>query len=123
MHHGQLDEKMELSRENFRAIIFYDFRVELSQQECFNRLHSDFGEEAPSMASVYIWYNEFKRGWQSLKDEPREGREISAVTPEHIDAVKNLKVRNGHVTYREIEASLGISMTYMRSILHVDLVP
>lgn len=56
------------------------------------------------------------------KMSPQESRKISAVTPEHIDAVRNLKVEYSHTTYSEIGASFGISMTCMRSILHVVLV-
>ena len=38
---------MELNREHFRAIIFYNFRCELTQQHCTDELHSIFGDEAP----------------------------------------------------------------------------
>lgn len=112
---------MELSREHFRAMIFYDFRVGLTQQQCIDRLKSAFGDEAPSRSSVFSWYNEFKRGRHSLKDEPREGRPISAVTPENIDAVRKLIEEDRHVTYQEIQATLGISGTSTHSILHEHL--
>ena len=40
---------------------------------------------------------------------------------ENIDAVRELIMPDRHVTYREIEASLGISSTSIHSILHVHL--
>ena len=64
-------EKMEISRENFRAMIFYDFRVGLSQEECIDRLRKGFDDEAPSKTRVYEWSKEFKFGRCSLKDQPR----------------------------------------------------
>ena len=58
---------MEINREHFRAIIFYNFRRELTQQQCINELNSIFGVETPPRASVYRWYEEFKRGCSSLQ--------------------------------------------------------
>lgn len=112
---------MELSRENFRGMIFYDFTKGLSQQECFESLKKCFGDRAPTLQTVYNWYNEFKRGRKSLKDEPREGRPKTAVTPENIDAVRELIMQDRHVTYLEIEATLGISATSIHKILHEHL--
>lgn len=109
---------MELSSENLRAMIFYDFRVGLTQQECIDRLKIGFGNEAPSKTMVYKWYTEFKHKRTSLKDDPREGRPKTAVVPENIDAVRNLIEEDRHMTYREIMSCLGISATSVHSILH-----
>lgn len=112
---------MELTREHFRAIIFHNFRRGLSRQECINELNSLYGDDAPSYSTVKNWYNEFNRGRRSLQDEFREGRPKSVVVPENIDAVCELIKQDRHVTYREIEASLGISMTSINKILHEHL--
>ena len=40
---------MELNREHFRAIIFYNFRHGLTQQQCIDELNEIFGDEAPSI--------------------------------------------------------------------------
>lgn len=112
---------MELTREHFRAIIFHNFRRGLSRQECIDELKSLYGDEAPSYSTVKNWFNEFNRGRRSLNDEFRGGRPKSAVVPENIDAVRELIVQDRHVTYREIEASLGISTTSIHSILHEHL--
>ena len=53
---------MELNRKHFRAIIFYNFRRGLTQQQCLDELNSIFGDEDPSRTSVYLWYGEFNRG-------------------------------------------------------------
>ena len=110
---------MELNREHYRAIIFYNFRRGLTQQQCIDELNSIFGNEAPSRTSVYRWYDEFNRGRSSLQDEFREDRPKSVVVPETINAVLILQDR--HVTYREIETTLGISGTSLHSILHEHL--
>ena len=112
---------MELSREHFRAIIFYNFRRGLIQQQCIDKLNSIFGYEAPSRTSVYWWYGELNRGRSSLQEEFREGRLKSVVVPETIDAVRQLIFEDRHVSYREIETTLGISGTSIHSILHEHL--
>ena len=53
---------MELIRENFPAMIYYDFRRGLSRQECIDQRISTFGDEASSYATVKRWLNEFNRG-------------------------------------------------------------
>lgn len=112
---------MELTRENFRAMIYYDFRRGLSQQQCIDQLTLTFGDEAPSKTTVYHWFSEFNRGRCSLGDEVKDGRPKSIVVPENIDAVCEAIKQDRHVTYREIEASLGISMTSINKILHEHL--
>ncbi|GFT08475.1 metabotropic glutamate receptor [Nephila pilipes] len=112
---------MELNREHFRAIIFHNFRRGLSRQECFDELNSLYSDKAPSYSTVKNWYNEFNRGRCSIQDESRVGRPKSVVVPEKINAVRELIKQDRHVTYREIEASLDISMTSINKILHEHL--
>lgn len=112
---------MELTRENFRAIIFHNFQRGLSPPECIDELGSIYGVDSPSNTTIFRWYREFSFGRSSLADEVREGRPKSAVVPQNIDAVRNLIMEDRHVTYREIEASLDISMTSINKILHEHL--
>ena len=79
---------MELYRKDFCAIIFYNFRRGLTQQQCIDELNSIFGDEAPSRISVYRWNGEFNRGRSLLQDEFHEGRPKSVVVPKTIDAVR-----------------------------------
>lgn len=112
---------MNLNSEHFRSMIFYDFRSGLSQQQCFDRLIAAFGEEAPAKSTVYKWFQEFRLGRNFLCDEPHTGRPKSAVLPKYIDAVRELILQDRHITYREIQASLGISKTSIQTILHEHL--
>ncbi|CAH1980053.1 unnamed protein product [Acanthoscelides obtectus] len=85
---------MELNREHFRAIIYYKFQRQLSQQECLAELLSVFGNEAPHQTTI---------------------------TQENVDAVRKLIIEDTHVTYREIETSLKISKTSIQRKLHEEL--
>ena len=76
---------------------------------------------APSRTSVYRWYGEFNQGRSSLQGEFREGRQKSVVVPETTDALHQLTLQDHHVTYREIETTLGITGTSIHSILYEHL--
>lgn len=112
---------MELNREHFRAMIFYDFKAGLSQADCLNRLQISFGELAPSRTTVYNWFAEFRRDRLFLRDEERAGRPPTAVTPENIDRVRELLEEKPRVTYEEIEQSVGIGKQATYTILHDHL--
>ena len=70
---------------------------------------------------AYRWYGEFNRGSSALQDEFREGRTKSIVVPETIAAVHQLILQDRHVTYCEIETTLGISGIIIHSILYEHL--
>ena len=121
---------MELNREHFRANIFYNCRCERTQQQfdelnsililikflamklqCIDELNSIFAYEAPSRTSAYRWYGEFNRGRSSLQDDYSECSLKSVIVSETIDVVRQLILHDRHVTYCEIETTLGISGT------------
>ncbi|GFY19506.1 histone-lysine N-methyltransferase SETMAR [Trichonephila clavipes] len=63
------EEKMECTREHYRAMIFYDFKAGLNQKEYVQRLQLAFGDESPCRATVVRWFKEFYSGHNSLQDE------------------------------------------------------
>lgn len=65
-------------------------------------MNSFFDDAAPSRTSAYRWYGEFNRSRSSLQDEFREDRK-SVVVPENINALRELILKDRHMTYREIE--------------------
>ena len=111
----------ELGREHYRAMIFYDFKVGLSEDTCIQRLHSAFSDEAPSRATVFRWFREFRRGRSSLHDEEHTARPCSAVTPENVCRVRKMITDDNRCTYQMIEAALGIGSPAVYEILHEEL--
>lgn len=113
--------EMEPSRENLRFAIFYDFKCGLAQQESLERLKQAFGDAAPSRATVFNWYAEFKRGRERVKDEPHPGRFCSAVTEENVNRVKALVKQDRRISIRQIEQTLNIGSAAAQTILHERL--
>ena len=56
-----------------------------------------------------------------FQEDFREGRPKSVVVSDIIAAVHQLILQDRHVTYREIETTLGISGTSIHSIFHENL--
>ena len=99
---------MESERQHFRAMILYDLKSSLNQVQSLERLTQFFRGLAPSRATVYNWFVEFKRGRTSLEDEERSGRLSMAVIDDSIDAVEKMVREDARVTYKDIEAFLRI---------------
>lgn len=112
---------MALSRRDFRAMIYYDYKKGLKPQECYELLVTTFGESACSRATVFNWFAEFKRGRESFKDEARTGRPPTAVTREKVQAVEKLIRENRRITYVELERELGVGSAAMQTIIHDHL--
>ena len=80
-----------------------------------------FGDEVSSNRTVYNWFAEFQHGCTFLSDEFRKGRPSTSVVATNVDAVRKMIERDRHITYREIQASLGIDMKAIHTILHDHL--
>ena len=107
---------MEISRKNFRAMIFY--KCNLTPKQCIDRLHLAFGDEAPSKDCLKLICR--IPAWTFLCNEFREGPSTSVVAT-NVDAVREMIERDQHMTYREIQVSLGIDMKAIHMILHDHL--
>ncbi|GFS87565.1 transposable element Tcb2 transposase [Trichonephila clavipes] len=62
------------TREHYRAMIFYDFKAGLNQEECDQRLKLAFGDEFQCRTTVFRWLKELFSGHNSLQDEEHTGR-------------------------------------------------
>ena len=109
---------MDLTRDQIRVMIYYDYKKKLSQQECLESLQKTFGDSCVSLATVYNWYAEFNRSRDHFEDEPRVGRPSSAVTPENIEAVRQLIKDDPHITYQQIQDTLQNGSAATKSIFH-----
>ena len=72
--------KMELSRRDFRVMVFYDYMKGLHQEQHLENVKHLFGKNASSRTQVFWWFCEFRRGRRSFDDAHRCG------TFEHADS-------------------------------------
>ncbi|XP_040923305.1 chromobox protein homolog 1b isoform X1 [Toxotes jaculatrix] len=111
-----LSEKMD--NVSLRAIIRYLGLKGLSPKEVHEDMVATLGEGAPSYSMVKKWAAEFKRGRESLEDDPRPGRPVTVTTQETIDKIHDMILTDGGITQRYIAAELGISQERVHAVIH-----
>lgn len=79
------------------------------------------GEDAPSSATVKRWVAEFKRGRESVEDEPRSGRPRTSTTDENVAIVHDMIMEDRRLSTRVIAARAGISQERADHILRNEL--
>ncbi len=99
---------MELQKRDFRAMMYLHYRQGKLAVDSFQILHTIFGDQGPSKATIVRWFAAFKIEKTNLEDDPRTGRPASAVTLENIDAVERMIDEDRRVTYQQIQEELGI---------------
>jgi len=72
------------------------------------RLVAIYGDFAPNYCTVTRWFNEFKRGHQSLENDFRSGRPSDAVNPISIATAEKLIMTNRKVKVSEIAKELQV---------------
>ena len=107
----------QLSQEQFRTMILYDWKIALTYKDYHARLVQQWGSNAPSYHTVFNWFREFQRNIFTLQHAPRSGPPSTSVIEQTIDAVRKIIEDDPHSTYQQIEAILGINSTTINSSL------
>ena len=110
----------DLSRRDFRATVYYDFCQGKSFQECFKSLKHCFGDQSPTKATVFGWFNQFMSGARTLEDYDRSGRMATTITPENVSRVESLIKKDPKMAYTEIH-DIMISSGSLTRILYDSL--
>ena len=104
-----------------RAAIRYLGLKGLTPNEVHEDMVATLGEDAPSYTIVKKWAAEFKRGRESLEDDPRPGRRVTVTTPETIAKIHDIIMADRRVTERYIAIELGISQERVHTVIHNEL--
>ena len=70
------------------GVIRYLQKKELMTKDIHTDVISTLWDDAPALSTVKKWAAEFKRGRESLEDNPRSGRPFTATTQENIDCTQ-----------------------------------
>jgi hypothetical protein len=74
--------------------------------EICSRLKKQYGEKTLSNVSVYKWSSSFKKGRETVENEPHERRPRISITGENSDHVNALIRENRRITVRELSGIL-----------------
>ena len=108
---------VDLSRRDFRAMMYYDYCRGQSFQECFQSLKHCFGDQSSSKATVFRWFRQFMPGARTLEDDDRCGRMSTTVTPKNVSRVESLIKKDPKMAYAEIQDIIKISSGSLTRIL------
>ena len=115
---GSSASNVDLSRREFRAMMYYDCCQGTFFQECFQGLKHCFGDQSPSKATVFRWFRQFMSGASALEDDDRCGRVATTVTPENVSRVESLIKKDPKMAYTEIQGIMKISSGSLTRILY-----
>jgi [histone H3]-lysine36 N-dimethyltransferase SETMAR len=109
--------------ENFehRSVIKFLTKEGIGPKDIHQRMVNVYGDHAPSKTTVKKWAAEFKRGRESIEDDPRSGRPVDATSPEICSAVERLVMEDRRLKVDQIAEALGISHGSVETILHEKL--
>ncbi|KAL0852947.1 hypothetical protein ABMA27_012740 [Loxostege sticticalis] len=100
-----------------RAVIKFLSKEGNTPTQIRERMLKVFGDSSPSEFVIKFWSKQFKHGRESLEDDPRSGRPISAVTADNVEKVKNLILADRRIKQWEIARDVGISKERRRGKL------
>ena len=70
-----------------------------------------YGDDCLSRANFFLWHKHFLEGRERVEDDNREGRLISARTPEMIVKIRDFIANDRNASLRMMEKALNISST------------
>ena len=112
---------MESQNIEFRAVIKFLTKEGAKAKENHRRMADVYGDSSPKYSTVAKWSAEFKRGRDSLEDDPRPGRPVDVISQEMIDRVERLVLNNRRIKVAELASEYGISNGSVYTIIHEHL--
>ena len=109
---------MENQKEHYRHILLLYFRKGKNASQAHKKLYAVYGDEALKERQCQNWFDKFRSGDFSLKDEKRSDRPVDD------DLIKAIIDSDRHSTTREIAEKLHISDTcienHLKQLSHVQ---
>ena len=112
---------MENQNIEFRAVIKFLTKEDAKAKEINRRMADVYGDSSPKYSTVAKWSAEFKRGRDSLEDDPRPCHPADVISQETTDRVERLVLNNRRLKVAELASECGISNGSVYTIIHEHL--
>ena len=112
---------MESQNIEFRAVIKFLTKQGAKAKEIHRRMANVYGDSSPKYSTVAKWSAEFKRGRDSLEDDPRPGCPADVIRQEMTDRVERLVLNNRRIKVAELASECGISNGSVYTLIHEHL--
>ena len=99
------------------------FLVKLGKNatECFQMLKNVYGDECLSRTQVFLWHKRFLEGRESVEDDPRPGRPVTASTDENVKKIEQIVRIDRRLSIRMIAEMTNCRKETVRQILGENL--
>ena len=104
-----------------RGVIRYLQKKGLMTKKIHTDMVSTLGDDTSALSTVKKWAAEFKRGRESLEDDPRSRHPSTATTQENIDHIHQMVMNDRRLTIRHLANVNSISCKRVENILHNKL--
>ena len=84
------------------------FQIGKNFTETFHMLQQAYGEDCLSRMQCHKWYQRFRLGRMSIKDDPKSGRPFTSMDDNHLEKVLTVFHQNRCLTVCEIAEEVGI---------------
>jgi len=94
--------------EEQRICIKFCFKLGKTFTETFQMLQQAYGEDCLNRTQCHEWYQHFKSGRMSIKDDPKSGWPSTSMDDDHIEKVLVVIRQNCRLTACEVAEKVGI---------------
>jgi len=94
--------------EEQRICIKFSFKFGKTYMETFQMLQQAYGEDCLSCTQCHEWYQPFKLGRTSIKDDPKSGPPSTSMDDDHVEKVLAVILQNHCLTVCEVDEEVGI---------------
>uniref|UniRef100_A0A1B6FKF4 Mos1 transposase HTH domain-containing protein n=1 Tax=Cuerna arida TaxID=1464854 RepID=A0A1B6FKF4_9HEMI len=77
-----------------------------------------YGEKCPSFSTKKRWFNEFKHGRETMKDDRQSGRTSTSTDPDHVARTETLIMENRRMKVSEVDIELNVPYGSAFMIIH-----
>lgn len=114
---GKGEEKDEMDKTEARAVIKYLQKKGMTPKEIHEDMVKTLDDDSPSYSTIKRWAADFKRGRESIEDDPRSGRPKTSTTDDQVEAIHRTVLDDRRLSIRQIANIVGVSYGSVQSAL------
>ena len=112
-----MKEKKRENCDEIKAYIKARHKLGLNGKDIYGEICDIFGSNKVSYRTVLRWIARFRSGQESLKDNAKSGRPKTSSTKVNVENIKEILMKDGRYTMRQIACLVGISLARAHHIV------